>query len=85
MALPIPAKVLIDAGLSRSFAHHVVGETRSCSLPLAIWLKDNHGIEVPPLVGKTKREIDLLRQMYPPALPKSVAKRIRAQSRDKAA
>lgn len=72
----INAKQLIEAGLSRSFAHHVVAETRKVGLPLAIWLNDEHGLKVGPLVGKTRREIDVLRATHGSEPPASVRRRV---------
>jgi hypothetical protein len=69
------AKTLIDAGLSKSFAYHVVNGAREIGVPLALWLLDNDGIKVGPLAGKTAAEIRLLRNMYAPNAPESVLRR----------
>lgn len=84
MAQNATPKALIEAGLTRSFAHHVVAGTRKVRMPLAIWLHDERGLIVKQLEGKTKREIDLLRSMYPPQPPEEFA-RPRVAAHDAAA
>lgn len=74
------AKELIDAGLSKSFAYFVVSGDKTPTVPLALWLLDECGLAVPPLSGKAKHEIDVLRSMYPPQAPKSILRRRAARS-----
>lgn len=86
MASHVPtARDLIDAGLSRSFAHHVMAGTRVCKPTLALWLLDRFDLIVPPIAGKTKREIDLLRTMYPPEAPISIERRREVAQADREA
>lgn len=75
MAQSPTARDLIEAGLSRSFAHHVAAGTRHVGIPLALWLKDECGITVKAIADKTKRELELLRSMYPPRAPEKVVER----------
>ena len=72
------AKLLIEAGLSRSFANHVMAGTRKVGMPLAIWLHDERGIIVEPLVGKNKRHITMLRDIYGAEPPASIQRRVAA-------
>lgn len=71
----ISAQTLIDAGLSRSFAYHVLNGVRTISLPLALWLHKNDGICVGPLEGKPRSQIDALRNICEPKVPKSILAR----------
>lgn len=71
---PVTARRLIDAGLSRSFAHFVVRGDRNLSVPTALWLLDSSGLTAGPLIGKSDDELALLREMYPPAPPPSARK-----------
>lgn len=71
----ISAQTLIDAGLSRSFAYHVLNGARTISLPLALWLHENDGIRVGPLAGKPRSQINALRAIYEHKAPKSVIER----------
>jgi hypothetical protein len=73
---PVTARALIDAGLSKSFAHFVVKGERSLSVSTALWLLDDHGLMAGPLEGKSKREVETLRGLYAPAPPKSVRHRL---------
>lgn len=75
MAQQITSADLRKAGLSRSFADHVVAGTRNIGIPLALWLLDNHGLRAGPLAGKSKAEVRLLRSMYEPRAPESIARR----------
>lgn len=77
-------KNLMGAGLSKSFAYLVVSREREVGVPLALWLLDVCGIVVPSLKGKTKREIDVLRSLYPPRAPQSVLDRL-AKRQERAA
>lgn len=74
----ITARRLMKAGLSKSFAHHVLAGTRNVGVPLALWLLDEHRIAVPPIAGKTRRELAVLRDMYRAEPPKSIRERIEA-------
>lgn len=65
----ISARDLIDAGLSKSFAHFVVKGDRKLSVPTALWLLDRRGLTAGPLVGKSPETIAELREMYPAAAP----------------
>jgi hypothetical protein len=76
MSNELTVRRLMDAGLSKSFAYLVLEGERTVGVPLALWLLDNHKLTVPPLVGKTKREIDVLRGMYEPRAPQSVIDRL---------
>lgn len=78
MTQQITSADLRRAGLSRSFADHVIAGTRNIGVPLALWLLDNHGIVAGPLVGKSKPEVRLLRSMYEPRAPKSIERRVAA-------
>lgn len=75
MAQEITASRLRSAGLSRSFADHVIAGTRQISVPLALWLFENDQIKVGPLEGKSAAEVRLLRSMYEPSAPASVIAR----------
>lgn len=75
MAQEITASRLRAAGLSRSFADHVIAGTRQISVPLALWLWENDRIKAGPLEGKSTAEIRLLRSMYEPSAPASVLAR----------
>jgi hypothetical protein len=66
---------LIAAGLSESMAYHALAGTRNVSVPLALWLLDNDGLAVGPVVGKSKAELRMLRSLYAPAAPASVLRR----------
>ena len=70
------AHSLIEAGLSRSYAYHVMAGTRTLPVPVALWLLDTKGLVAPALEGKTKREIDVLRGMFEPAPPKPVSREV---------
>lgn len=89
--MPHPATVpeLIEAGLGRSTAYAVMAGNRDVSVPVALWLLDEHGLVVPALEGKSKREIDALRGMFEPAPPspahKEGAQRAAALRRARAA
>lgn len=76
MSNELTVRRLMDAGLSKSFAYLVVSGDRDVGVPLALWLLDECGITVPTLLGKTKRELDVLRGMYAPRAPKSVLERL---------
>lgn len=76
MAKEITARALMDAGLSRSFAHHVMAGSRKVGIPLALWLLDRHGLAVSPIAGKSKAELRFLRSIYEPKAPKSVERRL---------
>lgn len=78
MTQQITSADLRRAGLSRSFADHVIAGTRNVGVPLALWLLDNHKIIAGPLVGKSKAEVRLLRSMYEPRAPKSIERRVAA-------
>jgi hypothetical protein len=75
------AQTLIQAGLSKSMAYHVVNGIRSISIPLALWLFENDRIKVGPLSGKSASEIRTLRGMYEPAAPETVLARRAANDR----
>lgn len=80
------ARTLIEAGLSKSMAYHVVNGIRSVGIPLALWLFEHDGIKVGPLVGKSAAEIRTLRRMYEPAAPATVmARRIANDTQSEAA
>lgn len=66
---------LIAAGLSKSFAYHVVNGVRTMAVPLALWLFEQDGLKAGPLAGKTAAEIKMLRRLYEPAAPRSVLER----------
>lgn len=74
----LTAKSLMRAGLSRSYAHHVVAGTKTPTPALALWLLDKHGLTVPPLAGKTKGQIAALRATFVAAAPESVLRRLDA-------
>lgn len=78
MTQEVTARQLQAAGLSRSYAHHVLAGTRQVGVPLALWLLDEHGIAVGPVAGKSKAELRLLRTMYEPRAPESVLQRVSA-------
>jgi len=80
MSQALTVSALIAAGLSRSFAHHILAGSRICRPPLALWLLDRHGLTVPPLVGRTQDEIDALRAIYGAAPPASIARRLEAMA-----
>ncbi|WP_312128126.1 hypothetical protein [Brevundimonas sp.] len=69
------AQTLIKAGLSKSFAYHVLNGARSIGLPLALWLHEQDGIRVGPLEGKAPSQIKALRAIYEPKAPDSVIRR----------
>ncbi len=69
------AQTLIDAGLSKSFAYHVMNGVRAISVPLALWLHENDGLRVGPLEGAAPAKIKALRSIYEPKAPKSVLQR----------
>lgn len=75
MTQPVTASALREAGLSRSFADHVIAGTRQIGLPLALWLHENDGLKAGPLAGKTLAEIRLMRRLYDPSAPASVLRR----------
>ena len=79
MADQITARSLIDAGLSRSFAHFVIKGDRKLGVSTALWLLDEHGLKAGPLAGKSAREIETLRDVYPAEAPASVRKRVAAR------
>ena len=70
----ITARTLIDAGLSRAFAHFVVKGERNVSIPLAMWLLEERGLRVAPLAGMSPDQIETLKERYtatpPPGLRK---------------
>jgi hypothetical protein len=80
MPNPITAQDLTRAGLSRSFAHHILAGSRVCGVPLALWLLDEFGLEVPPLAGRSPEEIASLRSIYSPAAPRSVMSRLESMA-----
>ena len=69
MSESVSARELIDAGLSKSFAHFVVKGDRKISIPTALWLLDERGLTVGPLVGMAPEAIAQLRDSYPAAAP----------------
>lgn len=75
MTQSVTAAELRDAGLSRSFADHVLAGTRQVGVPLALWLLDRRGLRVGPVAGRTPAEIRLLRSMYEAKAPASVLRR----------
>jgi hypothetical protein len=66
------AEALRAAGLSKAYAYMLLNGDRQASPSLALWLKDNHGIVLKPLVGKSADEVAVMRKLYPPQPPKSL-------------
>ena len=85
MAKDITARALMEAGLSRSFAHHVMAGSRKVGVPLALWLLDQHDLSVPPVAGKSKAELRFLRSMYEAKAPASVSRRVAANDGERRA
>lgn len=69
------AQTLINAGLSKSMAYHVVKGIRTIGVPLALWLYEADRIKVGPLEGKSAAEIKTLRRLYEPSAPETVIAR----------
>lgn len=72
------AQTLIDAGLSKSFAYHVVSGARTISLQLALWLHEHDQLRVGPLEAMTPAQITAMRSVCKPKAPASIVNR-RAQ------
>lgn len=80
MAHPATVPLLVAAGLSESFAHFVVKGERSCSVPVALWLLDEHDVLVPQLADMSAKQITALRSVYEPAPPSLKRKRQKPQA-----
>lgn len=77
----ITAATLIAAGFSESMAYHAIAGTRQIGIPLALWLYENDGLKVGPLVNRSVREITILRQVHEPKAPQSILDRRQQQSK----
>ena len=81
----INAKALVQAGMSKSMAHHVLAGSRKPSIPFALWLLETCGIALDPIAGKSPSEIALLKKLYPPSAPETVLRRRQASGNGVAA
>lgn len=79
--MDITVRDLMAAGLSRSYAHHVLAGTKTPAVPLALWLLDKHNLRVRPLVGLTETQIKTLRAVHSAAAPTSILRRAASEQR----